>query len=269
MSMWDCLRYGTALAVGAMAVVWSGCGSERVVAPPQPTSAVQELAPLVDGDNRDGGIDLRTLEAQDLMRVREEHARMIASIPTATPVPTESPVSVASRYLMDGERSDGSGESLVTDPNLGIWWYRDAGGDWTGRRMREQNPYGRLFYAPEFDNEHDTFINGGFQDSIGQMLVSEAVSLLPELEDRASALIAPVTEKLGWELASDDLPVMRVWSRFSYLGPEDFAPREYRVGGVLSFGVADRKEPGTGDVLYQYAVIGDWLGSVLLQQVEQ
>lgn len=269
MSMWGCLRYGTALGLGAVALASSGCGSQQMVAPAEPTAVSRSLAPLIDGNNGEGGIDLRTLEAQDLLRIREEHAQMIASIPTATPVPTEPPASVASRYLMDGERSDGDGQSLVTDPKLGIWWYRDAGGDWTGRRLRERNPYGRLFYAPEFDNEHDTFINGGFQDTIGQMLVQEAVSLLPELEDRGSALIAPVTERLGWELASDEVPVMRIWSRFSYLGPEDFEPREYRIGGVLSFGVSDRTESGTGDVLYQYAVIGDWVGPVLLQQVEQ
>lgn len=98
------------------------------------------------------------------------------------------------------------------------------------------------------------------------MLVAQAVVLLPELESQASALLASVTDRLGWEMASEDLAVMRVWSRFTYLAPGDFEPREYRIGGVLYFGVADRREDDTGDVLYQYAVVGDWLGPVLLEE---
>lgn len=140
-----------------------------------PTRRARELAPLAGGDRAAPAlVDLRTMAAIDLIRVREEHSRLIASIPTATPVPTEAPASVANRYLMDGQSSEAE-QNVVADPGLGVWWFRQAGGDWTGRGMRDRNPYARLFYSPEFGNEHDSFVNGGIQERIGQMLVAQAV----------------------------------------------------------------------------------------------
>lgn len=254
---WGCASWGIELPWSASPAAEAPVGSERPVAPLVDEGAAPTAAP----------VDIRTLQAIDLARVREEHSRMIASIPTATPVPTEAPASVASRILLDdGDGGAAASRSLATDPELGIWWYRDSNRDWTGRRTRERNPYARLFYEPEFGNEHDSIVNGGIQERIGQMLVAEVVALLPELDQKGGELVAPITQRLGWELASDELPVMRVWSRFSYLAPGDFEARDYRVGGVLTFGVADRRDAGTGDVLYQYAVVGDWLGPVLLEE---
>ena len=268
MSIYGCLRLALPLlAAAALSVVSLACGGGDApeVTPERPA---RELPPLASGNDAGAGAspsDLRTMVAMDLIRVREEHANLIASIPTATPVPTEAPSSIASRYLIDGQSPEAE-QNLIADPTLGVWWFRQAGGDWTGRGVRERNPYARLFYAPEFGSEHDSFENGRIQERVGQMLVAQAVVLLPELESQAIVLLAPVTERLGWEMASEELPVMRVCSRFTYLAPGDFEPREYRIGGVLSFGVSDRREADTGDVLYQYAVIGDWLGPVLLEE---
>ena len=276
MSTCGCRRLLLALVLGLGAALGWGCASWGIELPwsaspaaEAPVGAERPVAPLVDEGAAPTAapVDIRTLQAIDLARVREEHSRMIASIPTATPVPTEAPASVASRILLDdGDAGAAASRSLAPDPDLGIWWYRDSNRDWTGRRTRERNPYARLFYEPEFGNEHDSIVNGGIQERIGQMLVAEVVALLPELDQKGSELAAPITQRLGWELASDDLPVMRVWSRFSYLAPGDFEARDYRVGGVLTFGVADRRDAGTGDVLYQYAVVGDWLGPVLLEE---
>ena len=276
MSTCGCRRLLLALVLGLGAALGWGCASWSIELPwsgspaaEAPVGAERPVAPLVDEGAAPTAapVDIRTLQAIDLARVREEHSRMIASIPTATPVPTEAPASVASRILLDdGDGGAAVSRSLAPDPELGIWWYRDSNRDWTGRRTRERNPYARLFYEPEFGNEHDSIVNGGIQERIGQMLVAEVVALLPELDQKGSELVAPITQRLGWELASDDLPVMRVWSRFSYLAPGDFEARDYRVGGVLTFGVADRRDAGTGDVLYQYAVVGDWLGPVLLEE---
>lgn len=271
MSISGCLRRALPLlAAAALSVGSLACGGGDAPEP-APDRPARELPPLAGGPATGSGAsptDLRTMTAMDLIRVREEHANLIASIPTATPVPTESPSSIASRYLIDGQSPEAE-QNLVSDPNLGVWWFRQAGGDWTGRGVRERNPYARLFYSPEFGSEHDSFVNGRIQDRVGQMLVAQAVVLLPELESQASALLSPVRDRLGWEMASEDLPVMRVWSRFTYLAPGDFAAREYRIGGVLSFGVTDRREADTGDVLYQYAVVGDWLGPVLLEESPQ
>ena len=83
--------------------------------------------------------------------------------------------------------------------------------------------------------------------------------LLPEIRGRASVLVAPVSGSLGWELASGELPVMRVWGSFTYFGPLDDGPREYRVGGVLKFLVRDYLNEA-GNIVYQYLVMGEFLG---------
>ena len=167
-----------------------------------------------------------------------------------------------------GHRSQAAsqiGTQSVTDPALGVWWFRESGGDWTTSRMRQVNPYAPLFYSVGHEREHSSFHNGGIQDEIGRMLAVEVVRLLPELRDRGNLLVTPITDRLGWEIVSTDLPVIRVWSHFSYLGPGDATPVNYRLGGVLSFGVSDHLEPESGDVVYQYLVVGDFLGDVVLE----
>lgn len=157
MSIYGCLRLGLLLlAAAALSVVSLACGGEDVPAA-APDLPARELPPLAGSSDTGAGAsptDLRTMAAMDLIRVREEHANLIASTPTATPVPTEAPSSIASRYLIDGQSPEAE-QNLIADPNLGVWWFRQAGGDWTGRGVRERNPYARLFYSPEFGSRHN------------------------------------------------------------------------------------------------------------------
>ena len=127
--------------------------------------------------------------------------------------------------------------------------------------MREGNPYGPLFYSTEYMAEHPSFYTGGMQELIAQSFAEGAELLLPEIRGRGSSLIAPLTTNLGWEIASLGLPVVRVWSSFTYLGPLDEGPREYRVGGVLSLGVRDYLDSTSGNVIYQYLVMDQFLGN--------
>ncbi len=199
-----------------------------------------------------------------MRRVRDEHARLIASIPTPTPIPTIAAAEIASRYLLDGEVPDPL-PGLAADPALGVWWYRASAGDWTPSRMREANPYAPLFDTDGLAPQHANFANGGLQETISQLLADELVKIDPEFEYTVTRLVLPMRDRLGWEFVSPDLPVVRLWTSFTYIGPQDVVPVEYRMGGVLAFGVAEHRDPATGDVLYQYPVVSHWIGPVLLE----
>ncbi len=248
-----------ALAMGLFVLV--ACGA------PEPVPAVPTLVPLVPADQfaTPVPVDLRTAQAQDLSRIRDDHAALIAAIPTATPLPTRSAASIAGSYLLDGEPLS-TGSDLVPEPRLGVWWYRHSGGDWTGARFKQMNPYYPLFFDSAIDPRYATFENGGLQNEIGRLLADEIVQVMPEISDRASTLVGPLGSRLGWEFADPDVPVVRLWSRFTYAGSDGLGPVEYRVGGVLAFTLGDHRDLQTGDVLYQYPVITNWVGPVLLEE---
>ena len=260
-STFNCRSPLGAVFVMAAAALVAACGGPSDVAP------VSTLEPLVPADafSTPVPVDLRTAQAQDLSRIRDEHAARIAAIPTATPPPTRSAASIAGGYLLDGEPlPDAAG--LVPEPRLGVWWYRHSGGDWTTARFKSVNPYYPLFYAREIEPRYPTFENGGLQNEIGRLLADEIVQILPEIADRAPTLVAPLGARLGWEFADPDVPAVRVWSRFTYAGPDGLGPVEYRVGGLLAFTLGDHRDVQTGDVVYQYPVISNWVGPVLLEE---
>lgn len=254
-------RSAVALGLAVLsAIALVACGSEPVV--PVPTLEPLERAePVVPPTP----FDIRTAHARDLRRQREQHAALIASIPTSTPLPTIAPAAVASAYLLDNVPLP-TAEPLVSEPRLGVWWYRHAGGDWTPNRIRDLNPYYRIFYDLEIDSRYATFANGGIQNEAARLLADEIVLQLPAIADRASLLINPLGDRLGWEFVNAEVPVIRLWSRFTYSGPDNLDPVELRVGGVLAFTLADHRDPTTGDVVYQYPVINNWLGPVLLEE---
>ena len=89
---------------------------------------------------------------------------------------------------------------------------------------------------------------------------------MPEISDCASTLVGPLGSRLGWEFADPDVPVIRLWNRFTYAGAHGLGPVEYRVGGVLASTLGDHRDLQTGDVLYQYPLVTHWLGPVLLEE---
>ena len=251
------------LVLGALLAV--GCASAS-------GPVVDEVLPTIESVSDPSEVagpqtaDVRGIAPQDLVRVREQHASLISTIPTPTLFPTRPPEEVASVYLLTGEdvSDDAMAESFETDPAMGIWWFRKSGGDWTTRRIRETNPYAPLFYSGEYRAEHPSFGDQGMQELIAQRLAEGAELLLPEIRGRGATLVSPLASNLGWEIASGELPVVRVWSHFTYLGPLDDGAREYRVGGALAFGVQDYVDPVSGNVIYQYLVMDRFLGNGVL-----
>lgn len=245
----------------AASLLWSGCRPAAEVPVEDVVPVIEPVATRVVEVEVERS-DIRMVGEDDLVRVREQHAGLIASIPTPTPYPTVSAAERASVYVLTGEDAwSEERENLVSDPSLGIWWYRNSGGDWTTSRTRGQNPYSPLFYSSEYGAGRPNFERGSMQELIAQQLAQGAEVLLPEISGRAASLVSPLTRNLGWEIASDVLPVVRVWSSFTYLGPLDDSPRQYRVGGVLSFAVNDELDRDSGDVLYQYLVMDHFLGN--------
>ena len=155
-------------ALCLVAAAACGSGTPDVAAVPTlvPLEAVPDAPDIAP-------VDLRTVQAQDLRRIRDEHAALIAMLPTPTPWPTRAPSAAAASYLLDGEQPV-EDQQLVSDPSQGVWWYRNSGGDWTTSRIKAINPYYPLFYDAQVDSRYATFGNGGIQNEIGRLLVGRS-----------------------------------------------------------------------------------------------
>ena len=92
--------------------------------------------------------------------------------------------------------------------------------------------YDHAIYDHAIDSRYATFQNGGLPNEMGRLLADEIVQVMPEISDRASTLVTPLGPRLGWEFADPDVPMVRLWSRFTYSGADGFGPVERRVGGV-------------------------------------
>lgn len=209
---------------------------------------------------------LLTKDASELVRLREEHSTLIASSPAGREVgPTSvefDPQGRASEVLAGVDSY--SERSLAPNPLDGVYWYRDSGGDWSPPRMREVNPYGRLFYATGQLPDHPSFYDETIYVDIASRIAGELARVMPVVGEKAFRL--GLDENLGWELASPKEPAIYVWSRFEFQGPEDDRALDYVVGGVLRLGVRDFLD-GDGNLVYQYLVPADFVGPVLVERV--
>ena len=208
-----------------------------------------------------------TRAASERSRVRAEHATLIASIPTPTLPPSRSVLDESDNRVSGLSRGDPSvGPAPIAEPSGGVWWYREGRGDFRPNGMRGSNAYWRLFSQDLEGLKKPHFVDGSIYPVIGRKLASEVEEIVPELGDGNQALLSRLTLNMAWELASESLPLIRVWSKFDFTYPDE-DEREYRVGGVLSLGVSDQRDPGTGELLFQYLVVGDFQGPVLVERV--
>ena len=136
-----------------------------------------------------------THEASELRRIRDEHAALIRSIPpTPEATPTLTP---AERSLVAMARVRRHPEAVPVpprvgedwfNPELGLEFYRDSGGDWTPRRVRESHPHRDLLYFSNYPESVPNFTAGSIDDHLARELVFEAVAVLPLLGEPTPAM---------------------------------------------------------------------------------
>ena len=147
------------------------------------------------------------------------------------------------------------------DPDLGIVFFRDQGGNWTDRRVRERNPYAPLFYSDTPPVGVLGFQDGSMLMAISREMVHEATGLLPLLGDPNPDMVRAFRDNMGWEIRGQDRPVVSVWTEFSVR--ERFSEFRYAVGGVMMMKV---HTPG-GEDGPQHLGLGVWLGPVVVERL--
>ena len=210
-----------------------------------------------------------TLESDELRRVRAEHARLIDSIPPTAGVtptltaPERSEVAAARiRNHPEGVPIPPEVGANWFDPEVGIDFYRDSGGDWTPRKVRERHTHAALFYFEGYPESIPNFSNKGIYRFLARELVFEAADVLPLLGDPTPAMIEAFRQRIGWELLDSPSPVVNVWTTF--LVYREGVQHTYAVAGVMRMGVASS---GEGEDLVEYLVPGDWIGPVVVERI--
>ena len=162
----------------------------------------------------------------------------------------------------DGIPSSPSVDEDWFNPDLGITFYRDSGGDWTGRRVRETHSHRNLFFYSDYPSTIQNFADGSIYDSLAREMVFEAVRMLPVLGEPTPAMVTLFKNKLGWELRDSVRPVVNVWTTFVLR--EEGEMHRYSVGGVMLMGVGSA---GEGEARVEYVAPGRWLGPVVVERL--
>ena len=199
-----------------------------------------------------------TRAASERHRLRAHHATLIASRPTPTVPPTVPAQLRASLHVSGQDTSFYGGASSASTPQDGVWWYQDAVGDQTVRGVRESNPHWSLFESHRTGSE-PAFSDGSMQTHLGRELARKVYDLMPEVGPDNSILEKVLADNLGWELAAENSPLVRLWSDFVFRGPDN-EPRKYVVGAQLSLAM---KSNGPGG---RYLESGAFIGPVLLER---
>ncbi len=210
-----------------------------------------------------------TREAEELRRLREEHAALIASIPpTPEPAPTltvaevSSLVSARVRAHPEGVPFSPRVEEGWFDPERGLEFHRDEGGDWTPRNVRESHSHRDLFYYGEYPDSIPNFSDGSIHPLLSRELAFEASAVLPFLGDPTPAMINAFSRDLGWELRDSPGPVVNLWTTFVVRREGLFY--SYAVGGVMLLGVSS---VGEGEELVEFVGPGRWIGPVVVERL--
>ena len=210
-----------------------------------------------------------TRDASELRRVREEHRGLIASIPdTPGPTPTLTAGQLSDRALArvianpDGAPPAPDVDEDWFDPEQGLTFYRDSGGDWTPRRVREAHPYRHLFYHRDYPEGVVSFSDESIHRGLARELAFAGIRVMPMLEDPSPGMIDALTRSLGWEARDSPGPVINVWASFGLV--EGGSIQSFAVGGVMRMGVRSK---GEGNDMFQYLVPGEWVGSVVVERL--
>ena len=245
----------------------SGCsfGSGAAPTPVVLPGAFPSVAPVAPGDVQ---VPLNR-EASELRRLRDEHARLIDSIPPTVGVTPTLTVQGRSEVVAARVRNHPEGVPIRPevgsgwfDPELGIEFYRAAGGDWTPRRVRERHTHAPLFYFNEYPESVPNFSDGGIYGLLARELVFEAVDVLPVLGEPTPAMIWAFRSRIGWELLDSPTPVINVWTTF--IVHREGVQHVYAVAGVMRMGLSSA---GEGEEFVEYLVPGDWVGPVVVERV--
>lgn len=219
-------------------------------------------------------VGLAAAQLAELRRVQDEHLQLIASIPpTATPAPPElvNPDLIEERRREAVARVRRHPEGVPAtprpaedwfDPQRGLYFRQDNGGDWTLSSVAEDNPYGDLFYYEYYPDAVDNFADGSIYRSLAQSMAFEAVELLPPLVEVTPDLIDLMTRRVGWQLREGSEPIVNVWTTFSF--NDQGTVREYSVGGVMRMAVRSWEDNGR---VWEYVEVGDWIRPVALERV--
>ena len=187
-----------------------------------------------------------TKQAVELRRVRDEHLRLIESIPpTLGATPTLTMVEkqdVAVARIMDHPDGVPVGPAVDEDwfnPDLGITFYRDSGGDWTARRVRETHSHRNLFFYSDYPGTIANFADGSIHDALAREMVFEATredTAHPGMSRHRPWWIS-LQSSLGWELRDSSgaggEPVVYLCS----LRVDGGACIIYSIGGVMLMGI--------------------------------
>ena len=210
-----------------------------------------------------------TRQASELRRLREEHLRLIESIP---PTPGVTPtLTVVERQVVADAKIVAHPEGIPVppsvdenwfNPDLGLTFYRNAGGDWTARRVREKHTHRTLFFYGDYPDEIVNFADKSIYPELAREMVFEATRVLPVLGDPTPTMVEIFTRQLGWELRDSSRPVVNLWSTF--VVSEQGESHVYAIGGVMLMGVGFM---GEGDNRLEYVTPGRWLGPVIVERL--
>ncbi len=210
-----------------------------------------------------------TKQASELRRLRDEHVKLIESIPPtpgATPTLTvvEQQVVASAKIIAhpDGIPVPPSVDENWFNPNLGLTFYRNAGGDWTARRVRETHTHRNLFFYGDYPDTVLNFGDKSIYPELAREMVFEATRVLPILGEPTPAMVDIFTKQLGWELRDSSRPVVNLWSTF--VVSTEGEHHVYSIGGVMLMGVGS---VGEGEDRLEYVTPGRWLGPVIVERL--
>ena len=212
-----------------------------------------------------------TRQALELRRLRDEHLKLIKSIPDTPGVtPTLTVVErkvVADAMILanpDGIPVPPSVDENWFNPDLGLTFYRNAGGDWTARRVREGHTHRNLFFYGDYPEGIANFSDRSIYRSLAREMVFEATRVLPLLGEPTPAMVDVFEKHLGWELRDSSRPVVNLWTTF--IVSEKGEHHVYSIGGVMLMGVGS-SGGDEGEEGLEYVSPGRWLGPVIVERL--
>lgn len=214
-----------------------------------------------------------THEASERQRIAAEHARLLTSLP---PSPGPDPTLT----VQDEQRSaallvvDNPGGVPVPvreleewfDPELGLSFWRETGGDWTSADVRGNHPYAPLFYYKDYPAGVLNFADGSMRERLARELSYGASEVLEQLGEPTPRVVRAFARRLGWELRPGGQPVINVWTTFDFRSAR--AVHVYAVGGVLRMEVVSRSSANGGQPEVEYLRPGSFVGPVVVERLE-
>ena len=264
------MRFGLFILL-ALSLTLFGCGSRD-------SEDQSELELPLDLPGRASGVGPEeagfepiplTRQASELRRLRDEHLKLIESIPP-TPGATPTLTVVEHKLVADVKivaHPDGipvrpSVDEDWFNPNLGMTFYRSSGGDWTARRVRETHTHRNLFFYDGYPDSVLNFADKSIYPALAREMVFEATRVLRLLGEPTPAMVEIFTKQLGWELRDSSRPVVNLWATF--IISEKGEHHVYAIGGVMLMGVGAVDD---GEDRLEYVTPGRWLGPVVVERL--